>query len=110
MRRARRAGVQAAARLTSVRATAVPAKLTYEAEPGVFREYEASPLIGSDLVGLPPRTDGQTEAIDGKQMRMECPLCGFNETRRGDNLVPVLETLAGASITEISLRGLARRR
>jgi hypothetical protein len=88
----------------------VPTVVTYEAASGEYGEYRALPLIGSDLEGLPPRTDGMTDALDHLRPQMKCPRCGFNETRRGGNLVPILETLAGASITEISLRGLARRK
>jgi hypothetical protein len=86
----------------------VSVQVTYEAGPGLFREYAALPLIGGDLEGLTPRVDGQTDAIANKRIRMECSLCGFNLTRRGHKLAPVLDRLADASVAEITVRGLAR--
>jgi hypothetical protein len=86
----------------------VSAKLTYEVSPGEYDEYRALPLIDSDLDGLPPRVDGQTEAIANKGVQLECRPCGFNLTGRGHKLDPVLDKLADAPAAEISLRALSR--
>jgi hypothetical protein len=86
----------------------VPTAVTYEVVPGEYGEYRALPLIGSDLEGLPPRTDGLTEAIDeDKRVRMECPLCRLNETRRGgEKLISRLDRLVEIDISEISLAAI----
>jgi len=72
-----------------------------------WRQDRSLASVGDDPKQLGPRYDGYGDDILGKRVVLPCQLCPRNEVIRGARLVPILDTLARAGESSVSLRGLA---